>query len=204
MSFWFWMSVLGEIIIFPLYILSLEHIKLQERYGKEKGIRIGDILGLVSGWGYFLFLFGIWLSPQPRFTIPIFPNWLLKIPLIDTPIPVIHCLIFLVIILPVLWFALMGVKEVSLKVSETHRPNKVVTTGIYTHIRHPQYLGALLAHIAISVLLSALYSFILTPLMITYLYFLARKEEIELKREFGKDYEEYKALVPMFIPTIKF
>ena len=203
MSFWFWISVLGEIIIFPLYFWSLEHTKLREKFGVEKGNKIGDILGLISGWGYFLFLFGIWLSPQPQFVLPIFPDLLFVIPLINTSIPVIHCLIFLVLIIPVLWFALMGVQEVTLKVAETHRPTKVVTTGVYNRIRHPQYLGALLAHIAISFLLTALYSLLLTPLMVIYLYLIARKEEQELEKEFGDNFKNYKNQVPMFIPRIK-
>ncbi|MFX0174208.1 MAG: hypothetical protein ACFE9L_20195 [Candidatus Hodarchaeota archaeon] len=59
MSLLFWKSLLGELIIFPIYFLSLEHTKLQKKYGIEKGKIIGDILGMISGWGYFLFLFGI-------------------------------------------------------------------------------------------------------------------------------------------------
>ena len=90
MSFWFWMSVLGEILIFPLYIWSLEHTKLQEKYGREKGMKIGDILGLISGWGYFLFLFGIWLSPQPRFIIPFLSTWLFTIPAVNYSFPMFY------------------------------------------------------------------------------------------------------------------
>ncbi|MFX0015950.1 MAG: methyltransferase family protein [Promethearchaeota archaeon] len=195
---------MGELIIFPIYIWSLEHVKLQDRFGKERGIKIGDTLGLISGWGFFLFLFGIWISPQPRFTIPIFSDLKLKIPIIDFTIPLIHVLIFIPSIIIVLWFALMGVKEVTLKVAETHRPEKVVITGVYSLIRHPQYLGALLAHLSISVLFSALYSLVFTPLLFIYILFIAWKEEIELVKEFGKEYEEYKTKVPMLIPKLRF
>ena len=204
MSFWFWISLLAEVIILPLYFWSLEHTKLQKRFGVEKGIKIGDILGLISGWGFFLFLFGIWLSPQPRFTIPILQDLFLAIPIISFEVPLIHLIIFIPIILIVLWIALKGVSEVSLKVAETHRAEKVITTGVYSVIRHPQNLGAVLAHVGISILLSALYSLLFTPLLVIYIYFISWKEEIELIKEFGKDYEEYKAKVPMFIPKIKF
>ena len=203
MSFWFWICIIGEIIIFPIYILSLEHTKLQQKFGKKKGIVIGDILCMISGWGYFLFLFGIWLSPQPRFTIPIFEKTFLVTPIFELTIPVIHLVIFLPIILIVLWLSLLGVEEVTLKVAETHRPVKIVTVGVYSYIRHPQYLGAILAHFAISVLLSAWYSLVLTPIMSLYLYYLAWKEEKELIREFGLNYEKYQQEVPMFIPFLK-
>jgi protein-S-isoprenylcysteine O-methyltransferase Ste14 len=33
------------------------------------------------------------------------------------------------------------VKEVTLKVAETHRTEKIVTRGVYSIVRHPQYLG---------------------------------------------------------------
>jgi protein-S-isoprenylcysteine O-methyltransferase Ste14 len=104
----------------------------------------------------------------------------------------------------VLWFSLKGVSEVTLKVAETHRPEKVITSGVYSIVRHPQYLGALLAHLGISILLSALYSLLLTPLLMIYIYILSWKEEKELINEFGKEYEDYKGKVPMFIPRIKY
>ena len=203
MSLWFWISVLAELAILPIYFLSLEHTKLQQKYGLEKGNKIGDILGLISGWGFFLFLFGIWLSPQPRFTIPILQEMSINLPIIDFPIHLVHLLIFMPIIVVVLWLSLKGVTEVTLKVAETHRAEKVITTGVYSIIRHPQYLGALLAHLAISILLSALYSLLLTPLLIVYIYLIAWKEEEELVKEFEQEYEEYQTRVPMFIPKIK-
>ncbi len=203
MSLWLWISVLAEIAILPLYFWSLEHTRLQQKFGLEKGTKIGDILGLISGWGFFLFLFGIWFSPQPRFTIPILQDQTLLIPIINFGIPLVHLIIFVPIIIAVLWFSFKGVSEVTLKVAETHRAEKVITTGVYSVVRHPQYFGALLAHLGISILLSALYSLLLTPFLVIYIYLISWKEEKELINEFGKDYEDYKVNVPMFIPRIK-
>lgn len=202
MSLWFWISVFAEIAILPLYFWSLEHSKLQQKFGSEKGTKIGDILGLISGWGFFLFLFGIWLSPQPRFTIPILQDQALDIPLISF-VPLVHLIIFIPIIIVVLWLSFKGVSEVTLKVAETHRAERVITTGVYSIVRHPQYLGALLAHLGISILLSALYSLLLTPFLVIYIYLISWKEEKELIIEFGNDYEDYKENVPMFIPGLK-
>ena len=55
MDIWFFMSVLGAVAIIPLYFLSVEHRKLQERFGKENGAKIGEVFGFISGWGFFLF-----------------------------------------------------------------------------------------------------------------------------------------------------
>ena len=203
MCIWFIVSILGMCAMVPLHFLSVEHLKLQKRYGMEKGTKIGSALGLISGWGFFLFWFGVWLSPQPHFTIPILENLALIIPIINLSIPLIHLVISIPFIIIGAWFGIVGVKEVTLKVAETHRPEKVINTGIYAKIRHPQYCGAILSHFGISFLLSSFYSLLTTPLIIFLIYLMSWKEEKELIREFGKDYEDYKKSVPMLIPKLK-
>ena len=200
---WFFIAVIGLIATIPLYFLSVEHLKLQKKYGKEKGTKIGDIYGLISGWGFFLFWIGIWTSPQPRLTIPILQNLTTLIPVINFPIPLLHLIICTPFLIPGAWLAIKGVKETTLKTAETHRTETIVTTGAYSIVRHPQYLGGLLAHTGISLLLSAKYSLLLTPMMIAIIYLISRKEEEELVREFGKEYENYKKKVPMLIPRLK-
>ncbi len=101
------------------------------------------------------------------------------------------------------WFGICGVKELSLKVAETRRPERVVTTGVYSIVRHPQYLGGIFAHIGTSFLLSALCSLLVTPLIIAIIYVIAKKEETELIREFGEEYNRYKKRVPMLFPKFK-
>jgi len=200
---WFFISALGLIATIPLHFLSVEHLKLQKRYGRKKGNKIGEIYGLISGWGFFLFWIGIWFSPQPRFTIPIFQNVSGSVPVVSFSIPLLHLIISASFVIPGALLAIRGVKETTLKVAETHRTETIVTTGVYSVVRHPQYLGGLLAHAGISFLLSAWYSLLLTPLMIVLIYLISRKEEEELIREFGKEYEDYKKKVPMLIPRLR-
>ena len=199
----FFICVLGAIAVIPLHFLSVEHLRLQEKYGKEKGTKIGEVLGLVSGWGFFLFWIGIWISPQPRFTVPILPNPSIFVPVDSSSIPWLQLIICTSFIVPGAWLAVMGVGEVTLKTAETHRTEKIVTTGVYSIVRHPQYLGGLLAHVGISILLSALYSLFSTSLMVILVYLISWKEEEELIREFGKEYENYKEKVSMLIPRMR-
>jgi protein-S-isoprenylcysteine O-methyltransferase Ste14 len=203
MYLWFFISVLGEILVLPLYFLSLEHTKLQRRYGKKKGNKIGQIFGLISGWGFFLFWIGIWISPQPRFAIPLFQNLSIPVPFVNFSIPLLHLTICLPFLALGAWLGIEGTKETSLKVAETHRSEKIVTTGVYSIVRHPQYVGGLLAHVGISFLLSAWYSLLATPLMFAIIYLISRKEEEELIKEFGKEYEKYKKKVPMLLAKIR-
>jgi protein-S-isoprenylcysteine O-methyltransferase Ste14 len=122
---------------------------------------------------------------------------------IDFTIPLFNLVASLVFILPGAWLAISGVKETTLRVAETHRPKIVVTKGAYSIVRHPQYVGGLLAHLGISILLSAFYSLLLTPMIIAIVYLISRKEEKEIIREFSKEYEEYRGKVPMLIPKLK-
>jgi len=78
----------------------------------------------------------------------------------------------------------------------------VVNKGVYSLVRHPQYLGGMIAHIGFSVFLSAFCSLVIMPLIIMFIYILSWKEEKELIKEFSKEYEEYKKNVPMLIPKI--
>jgi len=203
MYIWFFICVLAVIATIPLHFLSVEHLKLQERYGKEKGTKIGEIYGLISGWGFFFFWMGIWVSPQPRFTVQILQNLSVLVPVVNFSIPLLHLVISISFLLLGAWLAIKGVKGVTLRVAETHRTDKIVTTGVYSIVRHPQHLGALLAHVGISFLFSAGYSLLFTPLMVVLIYLISRKEEEELVREFGKEYEDYKKRVPMLMPKLK-
>ena len=200
---WFLFCVLAVIAVIPLHFLSVEHLKLQEKYGKNKGTKIGETLGLISGWGFFFFWIGIWVSPQPRFVVQILHSKSVLVSIVNFSLPLFHLIISIPLLVLGAWIAIKGVKEVTLKVAETHKTEKIVTTGVYSIVRHPQYLGALLAHVGISILLSATYSLLFTPLMVTLIYLISRKEEEELTKEFGKEYENYKKKVSMLIPRLR-
>ena len=200
---WFILSILGMCFMVPLHFLSVEHLKFQKKYGADKGNKITGILGLTSGWGFFIFWFGIWISPQSRLVIPFMQNPSIIIPIINFSIPIFHLLISVPFILIGAWFGIVSVRETSLKVAETHRTEKIVSTKIYSLIRHPQYFGGLMAHIGISFLLSSLLSLIFTPLVILLNFLVAWKEEKELIKEFGENYKNYKKKVPMFVPKFK-
>ena len=166
----------------------------------KKGKRIGEILGIGSGWGFFLFWFGIWFSPQDRFVTPFLENLSIQIPYINFTLNVANLIVFLPFFIAGVWFGVKGVLETSLKVAETHRAEKIRTSGVYSIIRHPQYFGGILAHIGFSILLSAMFSLLVTPLVVAEIYLISRKEESELSKEFGNEYEDYKTKVSMLFP----
>ena len=202
MQIWFCLSLLSFIGIIPPYFLSIEHLRLEGKYGRKKGRRVGEIFGMISGWGFFLFWFGIWFSPQERFLIPIFQDLSIRIPVLGLALYPINVLVFLPFFIAGAWFGIKGVVQTSLKVAETHRAEKIASTGVYSVVRHPQYFGGILSHIGFSFLLSATYSLLSTPLVIVVIYIISWKEESELTKEFGKEYTDYKARVPMLVPRL--
>lgn len=182
-----------------LHFRSVEHTRLRRRYSEERAIRIGKIYGLVSGWMEFVFLLGLWVSPQPRFMIPMFSD--LSILIAGFPVPVLHLVISLPLVLSGAWVAIGGVAAVGFDVAETHcAPKRLATKGMYEIVRHPQYLGWVLSHVGMSFLLSVLYSMFFTPVLTVLIYLVSKKEEDELIEEFGREYEDYRRKVPMLIP----
>jgi protein-S-isoprenylcysteine O-methyltransferase Ste14 len=139
----------------------------------------------------------MWISPQEVFIIG--PDILLIVPILGIEIGFTNLLISVPFVIVGAYFGIAGVKATGVKVSETHRAEFIVTDGVYKRTRHPQYLGAVLSHIGMSILLSAAYSLLATFVVIIATYLTARKEEVELVREFGSEYEEYKSRVRMFI-----
>ena len=205
MSIWV-LCLAGFVLSIPLLFKSYEHEWFRERYGQERGDRLAERLGLVSGYLYFGFWIGLWIAPQEHFAVRItnlqdivFPLYILG----DLSMPMEHFIIGLLFIVPGAWLGIKGVMDVTLRVAEFHRPDHVVTTGIYQHIRHPQYLGGVLSHLAMTFFLSGLFSLIVTPVIVVINFVIARKEEKELVREFGEEYEKYREQVPMFVPRWK-
>jgi protein-S-isoprenylcysteine O-methyltransferase Ste14 len=79
---------------------------------------------------------------------------------------------------------------------------KLVTTGIYAHVRHPQYLGFLLLTLGMNILWVTISTLLLWPILAIMYYRLAKKEDKELEEKFGEEYRKYERTIPMLIPRI--
>ena len=86
---------------------------------------------------------------------------------------------------------------------ETKKIEKLVTTGIYSKIRHPGYLGLIFVFIGVPLAWGPVSLFIPAFLSSYWLYVTTKREEKSLKDKFGKEYEEYMGKVGGFIPRIK-
>jgi len=93
-------------VAIPLHFLSVEHLKLEEKYGKDKGIKMGELYGLISGWGFFFFWMGIWFSPQPRFITPILQKVSVFFPVVSFSTPMLHLILCALFLVPGAWLQL--------------------------------------------------------------------------------------------------
>jgi methanethiol S-methyltransferase len=80
---------------------------------------------------------------------------------------------------------------------------RLVTTGLYRVVRHPQYLGFLLVAGAFLVQWPTLPTVVLFPVVLAVYMRLARWEEQELAGRFGSQWSEYRGRTPMLIPNLK-
>ena len=79
----------------------------------------------------------------------------------------------------------------------------LVKDGIYSHVRHPQYLGILIITAGMLVQWPTLLTVAMWPILAFMYYRLAKKEEADIKQVFGLEYREYSNAVPMFLPSFR-
>ena len=94
---------------------------------------------------------------------------------------------------------MIGIPEIS----KAGKPGKLLTEGIYGHVRNPRYLeiGFVLAGIALAV--NYLTVYILFIIYIPVIYLVIILEEHELRKRFGPAYDRYCQEVPRFIPRLR-
>ncbi|MFH1470263.1 MAG: isoprenylcysteine carboxylmethyltransferase family protein [Candidatus Micrarchaeota archaeon] len=79
---------------------------------------------------------------------------------------------------------------------------RIVSSGIYSKVRHPIYFGDILLAWSIFLCLPSLKVFLAAAWLTMVLLVWANLEEQALARKFGKEYEEYRKNVPMMIPRL--
>ena len=76
--------------------------------------------------------------------------------------------------------------------TKPHKTTSLVITGIFKISRNPMYLGMLLIIISYAFYESSIISLILIPFFIFFINkFQIEPEEFEMRRKFGKEYEDY-------------
>ena len=80
--------------------------------------------------------------------------------------------------------------------------HKLIKDGIYKQIRHPIYLGSMLAFFSVTLIFHSLYGFIVTALAIPFILNRIRVEEQMFTQKFGDEYREYMKKTKKLIPYV--
>src|SRR5208282_732755 len=85
---------------------------------------------------------------------------------------------------------------------EAQRRHALATTGVYAHLRHPQYVGFVLIMFGFLLQWPTILTLAMFPLLVFMYVRLALAEEREARVEFGQAYERYAGATPRWIPHL--
>lgn len=85
---------------------------------------------------------------------------------------------------------------------KAQRAKQLATTGPYARVRHPQYAGFVLIMVGFLMQWPTLVTLVMFPVLVTMYVRLARREEREVREEFGEEYDRYAAATPAFFPRL--
>jgi protein-S-isoprenylcysteine O-methyltransferase Ste14 len=112
-------------------------------------------------------------------------------------------LVGLVFLLAGLWLRAQATRTLGRYFSPDVRilpEHELIRVGVYKYVRHPIYLGTLLAFFSVPLLFHSLYGFLVMVLKIPLTIYRIRIEEQALLEKFGDEYRDYiknsKRLIP--------
>ncbi|TLZ75938.1 MAG: isoprenylcysteine carboxylmethyltransferase family protein [Methanobacteriota archaeon] len=181
----FWLIALFNILLVTLF-LFLTPVRIKDSW-KSHGTYVAFMVSLFSEmFGFPLtvyFLSSVGYAVEPQFIGYVF----LYGQLIGSPLVIIGLILIY-----------KGWKEIVFK-----RGTVLVTEGIYTVVRHPQYLGFLLVTLGQFVVWPTIPTAIMWPLLAVLYYRQAKREEAVLLEAFGVRFQAYADKTPMFLPRIR-
>lgn len=87
------------------------------------------------------------------------------------------------------------------RIHQARKEERLVTEGVYSRMRHPQYTGLFVIVFGEGIVhWPTIVSVAAFPIIVLAYTLLARKEERQMVEKFGDKYREYQRHVPMFIP----
>jgi protein-S-isoprenylcysteine O-methyltransferase Ste14 len=112
-------------------------------------------------------------------------------------------LLFLVVGITIRWAAVYTLGKYFTGTVLIKTDHRLIRTGLYKHVRHPAYAGALLAHLGIGLSFSNWFTlgFSSIPYFVAALYRM-RVEENALAEAFGSEYLNYAKTAKRLIPRL--
>ncbi len=83
-----------------------------------------------------------------------------------------------------------------------HRPQQVITSGIFGHLRHPLYMSVILFYLSLIISTVSIISLALWILIFFFYNFIAGYEEKLMVEKFGEEYISYKQKTAKWLPGV--
>jgi protein-S-isoprenylcysteine O-methyltransferase Ste14 len=108
------------------------------------------------------------------------------------------------------WFRVLVQRELSIatlvglpELAPERHPGGLITSGVYSKVRHPRYSQFSLGLIGWSLFANYLALYVVLALWLAGVWVIAVLEEYELRKRFGLAYDEYAQKVPRFLPRLR-
>jgi protein-S-isoprenylcysteine O-methyltransferase Ste14 len=85
---------------------------------------------------------------------------------------------------------------------DAQQRHELATTGPYSYVRHPQYVGFILIMLGFLFQWPTLLTLAMFPVLVVMYVRLAREEEREVRADFGEEYDRYAATTPGWMPRL--
>lgn len=197
-----WFLVILNSAIFIIFAFSFTKPKSKTDW-RSLGAFSAFILALFTemyGFPLTLYFMSGWLSEKfPALDIFSHNNGHIWATILDTKIdPHFHPIHIASNVLIVLGFVLLSSGWKVLHQAQKNRT--LATTGLYSKIRHPQYVGFVAIMFGFLLMWPTVLTIAMFPVLLYMYHRLGVREEKDMIKEFGQQYLDYKAKVPAYIP----
>jgi protein-S-isoprenylcysteine O-methyltransferase Ste14 len=183
---WFAGVILGIEFPVPVYWLVLHGGIAYWR--RREGSRLPYFVAVGAAWGAGGWLMYRYLRPQ--LFAPDRPAWAM---VLGAALMLSDIVIFSVAESELGGRRLVGQAELSAK-------GDLAMRGLYAYVRHPRYLGMILGVLGVCVLAGSPRLWTVAAFWALGTVAMVRIEEGELRRRFGRSWDDYSARVPMLLP----
>jgi protein-S-isoprenylcysteine O-methyltransferase Ste14 len=157
------------------------HVKTGEHPFGDKGQLIGLVVFLAV-WGLDSFVFRLTTFPA-RYV----PFW-------------VRLAAATLVFIPAILMALSGHRAVP---HETEGEPRVIADGAFARVRHPLYLGSVLAFLSLVLVTLSMAAFAVFLGLFAFYNVIVAYEERWMADRFGQAYEQYKRAVPRWVPRLR-
>lgn len=197
-----WPVVVFNIILF--FFFALGFLRPKKRFEwRSMGAFLGFLVALFTemyGFPLTIFLLTSWMGKNyPVFDPFSHPSGHLVLVFLGMAHSSVAMVILHIISNGLVFFGLFMMYRGWMKIYKAKK-DRLVTDGIYSYIRHPQYTGLFLVTIGFLIQWPSLTTVIMWPLLIFAYYRLTEREDRELELRFGQGFLLYKREVPAFFP----